>query len=152
MLLEKTGQKGFTLIELLIVVAVIGILAAVAIPIYKNQVIKARVIEAANAAVYIATGVNNYLQDAAMNSGNIVWPNCPDIATIQSSLGVGLRSVTRIGAAQIDSATGAIEVTLTNIDSMVDGRILSLAPTVSSDGSITWQWGGNLPQRFAPRR
>jgi len=145
---EKTGQKGFTLIELLIVVAIIGILAAVAIPLYKNQVIKAKITEAANAVVNIATGVNNYLQD----SGNIVWPNCPDIPSIQTTLGVGLGSITRISLAQVDPATGTIEVTLTNIDSMVDNRILSLTPTASGDGSITWQWGGNLPPRYALKR
>jgi type IV pilus assembly protein PilA len=151
-MLKKTGEKGFTLVELLVVIAIIAILAAVAIPIYKGQIIKARITEAANAASHIATAVNNYLQDPAINSGNIVWPNCPDIATIQSSLGLGLGSVTRISAARIDSATGAIEVTLSNIDSTVDGRVLSLTPTVGGDGSITWQWGGNLPTNYIPKR
>ena len=149
---KKPRKKGFTLIELLILMAIIGILAAVAIPMYKTQIIKAKITEAANAATHIATAVNNYLQDPAINNGNIVWPNCPDIATIQSSLGLGLGSVTRISAARIDSATGAIEVTLSNIDSTVDGRVLSLTPTVGGDGSITWQWGGNLPPRFALKR
>ena len=149
---KKPRKKGFTLIELLILMAIIGILAAVAIPMYKTQIIKAKITEAANAVRHIATGVNNYLQNTTIDSENIVWPNCPDIATIQSSLGVGLRSITRISAAQIDSTTGVIEVTLTNIDSTVDGRILSFTPTLAGDASIKWEWGGNLPAKYVPQR
>ena len=149
---KKTGEKGFTLVELLIVIAIIAILAVIAIPMYKAQIIKAKITEAANAVRHIATAVNNYLQDTPISSGNIVWPNCPDIATLQSSLGIGVRSLTRISAARIDSTTGVVEVILTNIDSTVDGRILSLTPTVSGDGSIKWEWGGNLPAKYVPKR
>ena len=151
-MLKKTGEKGFTLIELLIAIAVIGILAAVAIPMYKAQIIKAKITEAANAVRHIAAALNDCCQDTTTGSGNIVWPNCPDIATIQSSLGIGLRSLSRISAARIDSTTGVIEVTLSNIDSAVDGRVLSLTPTRAGDGSITWQWGGNLPPTYVPKR
>jgi type IV pilus assembly protein PilA len=151
-LLKKTAERGFTLIEFLIAIAIIVILAAVAIPMYKAQIIKAKITEAANAVRHIAAGVNNYLQDTTINSGNIVWPNCPDITTIQSSLGIGLRSITRVSAARIDPASGVIEVTLSNIDSAVDGRILSLTPSVAGDGSVKWEWGGNLPPKYVPKR
>ena len=151
-MLKITGEKGFTLIELLIVIAIIGILATIAIPMYKTQIIKAKITEASNAARHIATAVSNYCQEMGISGGSITWPNCPDIATIQSSLGLGLGSITRISAARIDSATGVIEVTLSNIDSTVNDRILSLIPTMSDDGSIKWEWGGNLPPKYVPKR
>src|SRR5690554_6146121 len=57
------GQKGFTLIELMIVVAIIGILAAIAIPAYQNYTIRARVSEAASVAASVKTAVGIYTSD-----------------------------------------------------------------------------------------
>jgi len=150
MIIGKKNKKGFTLIELLIVIAIIGILAAIAIPMYKQQVIKARLAEATNAMRHIVTALVNYNQGLSLLG--TAWPNCPDTVAIQNTLGLGLGSVSRISAAQIDPATGTIQVTLTNIDGVVDNQTLSLVPTTSSDGSIAWSWTGTVPPVYIPKK
>jgi type IV pilus assembly protein PilA len=150
MIIKKKRGKGFTLIELLIVIAIIGILAAVAIPMYKQQLIKSKMAEVTNAMRYIATALAAYKQDLSLVG--VAWPDCPDPAAIQSSLGVGLGAVTRISDAQVDPATGTIQATLANIDGVVDGQTLSLVPTESVDGSISWTWTGTIPMVYMPKK
>jgi len=150
MITKKKQKKGFTLIELLIVIAIIGILAAVAIPLYKQHTIRARMAEVVNAMRYIGTALAVYKQDLSMVG--VAWPNCPDAAAIQNTLGLGLSAVTRISNAQIDPGTGTIQATLANIDATVDGQTLSLVPTENGDGSISWQWNGTVPTTYMPKK
>ena len=150
MISKKKHEKGFTLIELLIVIAIIGILAAVAIPMYKQHLIKSKMAEVTNAMRYIATALAAHKQDLSLVG--VAWPDCPDHTAIQSSLGVGLGAVTRISNAQVDPATGTIQATLANIDGAVDGQTLSLAPAENADGSISWTWSGTVPIVYLPKK
>jgi len=142
----KKGQEGFTLIELLIVIAIIGILAAVAIPFYQGYMIRAKLTEVVNAMSTVKSAVSSYHQDSEGS-----WPNCTDIADIRNSLGVGLASISRISDMSI--VNGVITATIDDIGLLVDGKTLSLIPSDDGDGSIRWTWGWplNFPVHLRPK-
>ena len=148
----RIGKRGFTLIEVLVVIMIIGILAAIAIPFYIDYTIKAKLTEVTNAISYVVTALNTYHHDGVLNGTGNVWPDCGSIAEIQTSLGVGLAAVGRISAASVDGNTGVISVTVANTHSKVNGCTLTLAPSISaSDSSLSWQWGGTIPTQFLPK-
>ena len=150
MILNEKQERGFTLLELIIVIAIIGILAAVAIPAYKQYTIKARLSEVTNAMMYIATAMANQREQSG--ASDAAWPDCPDAAAITTSLGLGVGAVTRMSQVQIDPATGEIKATLANIDAVLNGQTLSLTPTTAADASISWQWSGTIPSVYLPKR
>lgn len=121
-------QKGFTLIELMIVVAIIGILAAIAIPQYSDYTIRAKIGNALTSADSLKTAVSLCSQEAGG-----VLTNCDT-----SSNGIPAFNATK----EIASATvtdGAIVLTLgTGIGSGVDGLAITMTPTVGTT-SLTWK-------------
>ena len=138
-------EKGFTLIELLIVIAIIGILAAIAIPMYKTQTVKAKLTEVSNAMSNVASGVAAYIQE-----GN-GWPTANDINNIGSSLGVSLSALTRVSGMAVSD--GIITATIQNIDAVINGSQLVLTPSSAADGSIIWSWSsGDMPAAYMPKR
>ncbi len=146
-------EKGFTLIELLIVIAIIGILAAIAIPMYRTQTIKAKLTEVTNGMSNVASAVASFYQEAVGEGAGTTWPNCGNIGAIQTTLGVSLSALTRVGAMSVSSGDGSISATVTGIDGVINGSTLILVPSVNaSDSSITWSWTGTAKTAYLPRR
>ena len=77
----KKVQQGFTLIELMIVVAIIGILAAIAIPAYQDYTIRSKVTELVNAAGVCKTGVAEFYQSKGLMPADVTEAGCSDKGT-----------------------------------------------------------------------
>ena len=116
--MKHKAQGGFTLIELMIVVAIIGILAAVALPAYQDYVIKAKVGEGVLSLSQCRTSVSEVYQTAQV--GDTVSAN-------GWGCGEGVTQTQYVSLIQTDTV-GAITVTLRNIDSAVDASTLTLIP------------------------
>ena len=120
----KQLQKGFTLIELMIVVAIIGILAAVALPAYQDYTIRAKVSELVLAASGFKTSIAEKAQsDAAIAASGVGL-------TVTASGRVVGGSVTDSGTIQIYGSSAS-----TSVGTAVT---VTLAPTYQTDGKLIW--------------
>jgi len=131
-------HKGFTLIELMIVVAIIGILAAVAMPAYQNYTARARVIEgfnlasAAKLAVAESVLFTNTLPKNQVETGYVSPPATPNVASIH-----------------IADKTAAITITYTQ--AVGKKSTLILTPTLHDMGDVSWSCHeGTLPEKYRP--
>jgi len=146
-MLKNRDQLGFTLIELLIVIAIIGILASIAIPIYRAQTVKAKLSEVTNSMSKVATAVALNYHDEGR------WPGGMDGPTqFKSSLGVSIPvGVKYIESAVVADGTGVITFYIQNTgEASVDAGTLVLTPSLTADGAINWEWSGNIPRGYMP--
>ncbi|HEZ7237635.1 TPA: pilin [Neisseria meningitidis] len=127
----NTLQKGFTLIELMIVIAIVGILAAVALPAYQDYTARAQVSE----AILLAEGQKSAVTEYYLNHGK--WPGGNSDAGVASSSTIKGKYVEKV-----EVAKGVITATMlsTGVNKEIQGKKLSLWAK-RQDGSVKWFCG-----------
>ena len=134
----KKIQQGFTLIELMIVVAIIGILAAVAIPAYQDYLIRSKMSEVAAALSACKTSVSEYA--AARNT----WPNTVTVA------GCSTQSTTYVNSMAVAGDPVALTATEQNTGATPPGCTLTLTALGTSAAITGWSGSTSCLAKYVP--
>ena len=137
--MNRTMQKGFTLIELMIVVAIIGILAAVALPAYQDYTVRAKTSE----VVLAASGGKTAVAEAYQTLGHMPSAGSAGFATQTSPY---VSSVTYATA----SVTEATITATAKGETKITGSTVTLNGKADTVGVVTWVCSGNIASKYLP--
>ncbi len=143
--MKRSIQQGFTLIELMIVVAIIGILAAVALPAYQDYTVRAKVSE----VILAASTCKNVITEAyQVTSGSM--PGAGEWGC-EFEDGASVGPTTYVKSISTDE-DGVIQVAVKNLSPIPEDEYVQLTPTVAAGGLVGWQCGpsSNFPAKYLP--
>ena len=134
----RTVQKGFTLIELMIVVAIIGILAAIALPAYSDYTKRAKVSE----IILAASSARTTVAEAVSAGGLTAMPTSANVSTSTSKYVASVAYASSVITATASaSGTG---------DSTIDGATITLTGSIVGTNQVSWVCAGSIPAKFRP--
>lgn len=139
--MNRSIQKGFTLIELMIVVAIIGILAAVALPAYQDYTVRAKTSE----VVLAASGGKTAVAEAYQTLGHMP-------ATLASA-GFSTQVspyVSGVGYATISASQASITATASAKEGKISGSTVTLNGSANAEGVISWTCSGSINPKYLP--
>ncbi|HEZ2984768.1 TPA: pilin [Neisseria meningitidis] len=135
----NTLQKGFTLIELMIVIAIVGILAAVALPAYQDYTARAQVSE----AILLAEGQKSAVTEYYLNHG--IWPGDNNSAGVATSSDIKGKYVEKV---EVKNGVVTAEMKSSGVNKEIQGKKLSLWAK-RQDGSVKWFCGQPVTRNAA---
>ncbi len=130
-------ESGFTLIELMIVVSIIGILSAIAIPAYQDYTIRSKVMGGVQLAAQVKYGITEHFQFTGQ------WPADNESAGLQTD-----KSIIDYNVSSIEVNGSTIIINYTN-DKNIAGSNLTLAATPKG-GTVIWSCSSEIPEKWLP--
>jgi len=143
----RSDKKGFTLIELMIVVAIIGILAAIAIPAYSDYTRKAKLGEVSNTVGALMSALNTHISEQGVSAA--INPLTDAADTLGIAVPTKYISSVTVGACADADADGVITATIQGIGGGVDTTTMILTSRCGGGGARTWS--GTVPAKYRPK-